>query len=127
MSLASDLRRFARLTEAKQERVVKQSFIQLGNEMEFKSPVKSGAFKASWIGAVGSIDEDIFAPGRDAVGSLSAMLSGLRMGEVFYYTNSQPYAIFLEYGGSDIAENGMVRLTARNWQRIVNQNIRANQ
>jgi hypothetical protein len=127
MSLASDLRRFARLTEAKQERVVKQSFIQLGNEMEFKSPVKSGAFKASWIGAVGSIDEDIFAPGRDAVGSLSAMLQGFRVGQVFYYTNSQPYALRLEFGHSEQAANGMVRLTARNWPRIVNQNIRANQ
>ena len=127
MSLASDLRRFARLTEAKQERVFKGSFIDVGNQMDFKSPIKSGAFKSSWIGATGSVNEDIFAPGRDAVGSLTAMLQGFRVGDVFLYTNSQPYAIPLELGSSEQAPNGMVRLTARNWQRIVNQNIRDNQ
>ena len=101
MSLTSDLKKFAKLSIAKQDRVVKGSFIQLGNEMEFKSPVDTAAFKDSWIGAIGSPSNETFAPGRSAVGSLNALLSGLKIGQVFYYTNSMPYALRLEYGWSE--------------------------
>ena len=125
MSLTRDLQRFAQLSIAKQDKVVKGSFIQLGNEMEFKSPVDKGAFKSSWIGAVGSPSDSTFLPGRDAVGALSTMLSGFRTGQVFYYTNSMPYALKLEFGHSEQASQGMVRLTARRWNRIVNEQIRA--
>jgi len=127
MSLASDLKKFAQLSIAKQERVVKSSFIQLGNEMEFKSPVDTGRFKNNWIGAVGSVDSTTTDSNRNAVGALSTMLGGFRMGEVFYYTNSLPYAQALEYGLSEQAPAGMVRLTARRWESIVNTQIRANQ
>ena len=127
MSLTSDLKKFAQLSIAKQDRVVKGSFIQLGNEMEFKSPVDKGAFKSSWIGAIGSASDSTFQPGRDAVGALNTMLSGFRTGQVFYYTNAMPYALKLEFGHSEQAPNGMVRLTARRWPQIVNAQIRANQ
>ena len=127
MSLASDLKRFAQLSIAKQDRVVKSSFIQLGNEMEFKSPVKDGGFKDSWIGAIGSPSNETFEPGRSAVGALNAMLGGFRVGEVFYYTNNMPYALKLEYGHSEQAAHGMVRITARRWPAIVNAQIKANQ
>ena len=127
MSLSSDLKKFSKLALAKQEAVVKGSFIQLGNEMEFKSPVSTGAFKSSWIGAIGSASDDIFNPGRNAVGALNAMLGGFKVGQVFYYTNAMPYALNLEYGGSEQASQGMVRLTARRWRTIVNEQIKANQ
>ena len=128
MSLASDLKRFAQLSIQKQDRVVKSSFIQLGNEMEFKSPVDKGLFKSAWIGAIGSpVDFVSRDSGRQAVGALSAMLGGFKVGQVFYYTNSMPYALKLEYGYSDQASQGMVRLTARRWSSIVNAQIRANQ
>ena len=129
MSLSSDLKKFAQLTKAKQERVVKSSFIQLGNEMEFKSPVKSGRFKDNWIGAVGSVNTMTTDSNRNAVGALSTMLSGFRICDnyVLYYTNSLPYAQALEYGHSEQAPGGMVRLTARRWNSIVNTQIRANQ
>ena len=128
MSLTSDLKKFAKLSIEKQDRVVRGSFIQLGNEMEFKSPVDTAAFKDSWIGAIGSPSDRTFEPGRNAVGALVAMLGGFRIGEVFYYTNSMPYALRLEYGWSEQKDaTGMVRLTARRWPKIVNEQIRANQ
>ena len=128
MSLASDLKRFAQLSIEKQDRVVKSSFIQLGNEMEFKSPVDKGLFKSAWIGAIGSPADFVSRDsGRQAVGALSAMLGGFKVGQVFYYTNSMPYALKLEYGHSEQAPGGMVRLTARRWPAIVNKQIKANQ
>ena len=127
MSLSSDLKKFAQLSIQKQDRVVKGSFIQLGNEMEFKSPVDTGEFKSSWIGAIGSVSDRTFQPGRDAVSALSLMLGGFRVGQVFYYTNSTPQAVPIEFGHSEQAANGVVRLTARRWNSIVNTQIRANQ
>ena len=128
MSLANDLKKFAKLSIEKQDRVVRSSFIQLGNEMEFKSPVDKGFFKSAWIGGIGNpVDFVSIDSGRDAVGSLHAMLGGFKVGQVFYYTNSMPYALKLEYGHSDQAPGGIVRLTARRWNKIVNEQIRANQ
>ena len=129
MSLSSDLKKFAQLSIQKQDRVVKSSFIQLGNEMEFKSPVDTGRFKSNWMGAIGSVDSGTTdSTSRSSVGALAAKLGGFRMGEVFYYTNSLPYALALEFGHSEQKDaTGMVRLTARRWPQIVNENIRANQ
>jgi len=127
MTLANDLKKFAQLSIEKQERVVKGSFIQLGNEMEFKSPVDTAEFKDSWIGAIGSASTETFQPGRGAVSVLNATLGGFRVGQVFYYTNSTPQAVPLEFGHSEQAPQGMVRLTARRWPSIVNAQIRANQ
>ncbi len=127
MSLSSDLKKFAQLSIEKQDRVVKGSFIQLGNEMEFKSPVDTGRFKSNWIGAIGSASDETFTGNRNAVGALNTMLGGFRMGQVFYYTNNLPYAMALEFGHSDQSPNGMVRLTARRFKSIVNEQIRANQ
>jgi hypothetical protein len=128
MSLADDLKRFAELSIEKQDRVVKSSFIQLGNEMEFKSPVDTGRFKSNWIGAIGRIDDSTTnSTARNAVGELSLKLGAFRLGDVFYYTNSLPYAQMLEFGLSEQAPAGMVRLTARRWNKIVSDNIKANQ
>ncbi len=126
MSLVNDLKRFKKLTLEKQERVVKGSFVQLGNEMALKSPVDTGRFRSSWFGAIGSPSDFVSDNSqRDAVGELSIMLGGLRVGDVFYYTNNMPYASALEYGHSDQAPSGVVRLTARQWGKIVQANIRA--
>jgi hypothetical protein len=128
MTLTADLMKFAAMTSEKQERVVKGAFIQLGSEMEIKSPFKTGRFKGNWIGGFGAVDETTTeSTNRDAVGALMAKLGGFRMGEVFYYTNSLPYALALEYGHSAQAANGMVRITARRWKKIVKENIEANQ
>ena len=129
MSLSSDLKRFAQLSIAKQDRVVESSFIQLGNEMEFKSPVDKGTFKSAWIGAIGAPKDFVSKDSsRSATGELHAMLGGFRVGEVFYYTNSMPYALRLEYGWSEQKDaTGMARLTARRWPAIVNAQIKANQ
>jgi hypothetical protein len=126
MNLAKVTAQFAKLSSEKMLRVEKGSFIQLGNEMEFKSPVDTAEFKDSWIGAIGSPSTETFSPGRSAVSALAVMLSGFRTGQVFYYTNSTPQAIPIEFGHSEQAANGVVRLTARRWPKIVNENIKAN-
>lgn len=125
MSLTSDLQRFERMGVSKILQVEKASFIALGTEMAFKSPVKNGQFKASWVGGIMAPNTNTFEPGRDAVGAVTSLLTGFATGKTFYYTNSLPYAARIENGWSNQRPHGVVRLAARKWPRIVAAEIRA--
>ena len=126
MSLTSDLKRFASMSIAKQERVVKASFIHLGTEMEIKSPVDKGTFKSNWMANLNSIDSSTTdSTTRDSVGAIAVELGGFRVGQTYYYTNSLPYAMALEFGHSNQRPHGVVRLAARKWPQIVAAEIRA--
>ena len=125
MNLARVTASFARMGASKILQVEKASFIALGTEMAFKSPVKNGQFKASWVGGIMTPNNETFQPGRDAVGAVTLMLAGFATGQTFYYTNSLPYAPRIENGWSNQRPHGVVRLTARRWPQIVAAEIRA--
>lgn len=129
MSLASDLTRIAKLrgSNGSTGKVVKASLFALGASIEYKSPVDKGRFKGNWLTAFGSADTSVSESAEDSLGQMSTKLGSFKMGEVVYFTNSLPYAMPLEYGSSEQAPSGMVRLSVRNWQSIVNKEIRRNQ
>ena len=125
MSLSSDLKKFEKMASEKQERVVKASFIHLGTEMELKSPVDTGRFKANWMPNLNSIDSSTTDSTASNIGAIAVELGGFKIGQTYYYTNSLPYAMALEFGHSNQAPQGFVRLAARRWDKIVAAEIRA--
>ncbi|MNT90915.1 hypothetical protein D3C72_2319290 [compost metagenome] len=54
-------------------------------------------------------------------------MSDFTVGQMAYLINNLPYAIPLEFGHSNQAPNGMVRVTIARFQQIVEQAIRNNQ
>lgn len=132
MSLSTDLAKIAARNKAKLLKVAQNSLMRVGGAIIAKSPVDSGRFKNNWLAAYGAPDtsttENVaktsLGEGRGAVYErYKAKLSGLDDGQVFYFTNSLPYAERLEYGWSEQAPAGMVRLSVANWQSIVAEEV----
>jgi hypothetical protein len=133
MSLTTDLQKIAQRNKAKMVKVAQNSLMRIGGAIVAKSPVDSGRFKNNWMSAYGAPDESTtnsfakteLGEGRGAVvGRLKAKLDLLDTGQFFYFTNSLPYAERLEYGWSQQAPGGMVRLSVASWQSIVEDEIR---
>lgn len=128
MSFASDLRRFANKTNQKMETAVKSALVRVGTSVVIKSPVDTGRFRNNWLAAYGTVDTTVNfgtdAGGSNAIGNLKMSVEGMNFKEVFYFTNSLPYASGLEYGDSAQAPNGMVRISVAAWENILAQEIR---
>lgn len=128
MSLSTDLAKIAARNKAKLLKVAQNSLMRIGGRIVVMSPVRDGIFKNNWMSAYGGIDsnttDSMDATGSQSIGRLDAKLNGLAAGQMFYFTNSLPYAEKLEYGYSQQAPAGMVRLSVANWQTIVADEVR---
>lgn len=129
MTLFSDLAKIAARNKQKLLKVAQNSLMRVGSPMVVMSPVLNGIFKNNWMAAYGSADTSTTdaadATGAQSIGRLDAKLNGLAVGQVFYFTNSLPYAQRLEYDAwSDQAKAGMVRLSVANWQTIVAEEVK---
>lgn len=90
-----------------------------------------GRFRANWhlsIDVVENVTFDEVDPsGNETVAALVSAVSDFTAGQVAYLVNNLPYAIPLEYGHSQQAPGGMVRITVARFQQIVDEAIRNNQ
>lgn len=90
-----------------------------------------GRFRGNWqftIGAPADGELDRIDPqGAATIAALKAGVASLTAGQTAYLINNLPYAIPLEYGHSQKAPGGMVRITVARFQQIVDEAIRNNQ
>lgn len=142
MSNAQFKANFAKLLAAagaKAELVVRQTAVALQSGMVEKSPVGDpsmwkgsapegyvgGRFKGNWQTGIGLINTDTSsAEDKSGAGSISRTVSAMQSwkpGQTIYMTNSLPYAKRLEYGWSQQAPGGMVRLTVQDYARTLAQ------
>lgn len=130
-SFALQLAQFAEQAKEAVDASLREIVIELGNSLIRMSPVDTGRFRGNWqfsidAPATGTLD----AAGQSAA-EVSARIQGdaiyFKAGETAFLINNLPYAIPLEYGHSDQAPEGMVRVTLARFQRIVEEAIRSNQ
>lgn len=95
--------------------LAKNSFKSAGKQIIKRSPVDTGKFKGSWVTAIGAPIESSESSGNE----LLPVANTLKIGDMIFFTNSLPYNFRLEYGWSNQAPMGMVRVTLANWQGIV--------
>lgn len=91
-----------------------------------------GRFRGNWqvsfntpvAGETGRIDKS----GSDTLSRGGAVLAGFNASTTtaIYFTNNVPYAVRLEFGWSKQAPQGMVRITAREFQKLFNEALREN-
>jgi hypothetical protein len=90
-----------------------------------------GRFRANWhlsIDVVENVTFDEVDPsGQETIAALVSAVSDFTAGQTAYLINNLPYAILLEYGHSQQAPGGMVRITVARFQQIVDEAIRNNQ
>lgn len=106
-NLSAKLTEFRKLCNDRSKTVVSKSLIRTGTSIIVESPVDTGRFAANWMFAFGAADETtkdgaFSGEGEKAGGitKLAGELSGLELGQVFFMTNSLPYAQRLEDGWS---------------------------
>lgn len=82
-----------------------------------------GRFKNNWQVGIGGINNNTDrrpqSDGNAALAAYEGAIRGWTPGATIFLTNSMPYARALEYGHSQQAPGGMVRLTVQNYSEAV--------
>lgn len=126
----AQLEDFRELAMAAIEQTIQDIVIQIGESLINLSPVDTGRFKANWQFTIGApANSSLIATdkeGDETIAKLIAAVNALEPGQVAYIVNTLIYAIPLEYGHSQMAPNGMVRLTIAEFDRIVAESVARN-
>lgn len=125
------LRMFRSKTEKRIEKTFRGAVLDLGSVIILSSPVDTGRFRLNWNFTVDYIDPSTnkeaaaskSASANIAIGKLKSSIKFFDMGTTFYMTNNLPYAIPLEYGHSQQAPSGMVRLGVKQFNEILKDRL----
>ncbi|NNC01893.1 HK97 gp10 family phage protein [Corallococcus exiguus] len=116
---------FVKATEARANEVVRKTALGVLANVVTASPVDTGRFRGNWqvgigdrpAGTVDAEDKD----GSAVVSREGAKLEGVAVGETVFITNNLPYARRLEFGWSQQAPKGMVRVTLAQVDEILEE------
>lgn len=126
----ADLDQFRLEALAAIEQTIQDIVIQIGESLINLSPVDTGLFRANWQFTIGAPANSSLITtdkeGEATIAKLVAAVNALEPGQVAYIVNTLIYAIPLEYGHSQMAPNGMVRLTIAEFERIVAEAVARN-
>lgn len=136
------LRAFAKKAGANADLVIRKLVLDMGTRIVMRSPVGDpsnwaspapkgyigGHFRANWQYSYGAplrtILPDIDKGGQQTVDRLAASLPPKMSGLVHFLSNNLPYGPALETGWSKQAPAGMVGITMREVQMIINRATR---
>lgn len=127
-SFSAQIQAFVDQTKEDLEELFRVVVIEVGTSVIKMSPVDTGRFRGEWQFTIdtpaatqnGRVDPT----GGAAVAEVVDGALLLQVGQTAWLVNLLPYAIPLEYGHSDQAPNGMVRLTVARFQQIVEEAAR---
>ncbi|HHZ69082.1 MAG TPA: HK97 gp10 family phage protein [Methylococcaceae bacterium] len=95
-------------------KVPRAASIVIGNRVIKRSPVDTGRFRGNWFTWINEESE----------GALLPVTKSLQIGDTLGFTNNLPYSLPLEFGHSDQAPSGMVRVSVADWQLVVSKMIK---
>lgn len=125
MAFRDDIRKFAKKLAIKEEQAIAQFCMSLSMRIDNISPVRDGGFRANWVAA---LDKPYAGPvlPPDVTGRVTEAfpVAASALGHIYYFTNKLPYAQRLEYGWSDQAPAGVVRVSVRQSQAYLNKAVR---
>lgn len=125
-SFSKDVRKWVNKTEERMEFVQRRTALEILMRLIQRTPVLTGRARGNWLvgvdrppeGTVEYLDKD------GSGGFAMQKLMGVVKGRVIWIVNNLPYIWKLEYGSSDQAPQGMVRVTLAEFHRIVENAIR---
>lgn len=105
---------------ARMETVVRKATFDLFRNVVLRSPVDTGRFRANWNVSYASPNYSTTAATNQARGVTEAGKAlTLPVGGVTYLSNGLPYARRLEFGWSNQAPQGMVRLSVQQFNEHI--------
>ncbi|MCX7509414.1 HK97 gp10 family phage protein [Delftia tsuruhatensis] len=127
MGFAADLKKLCDAAGDKAELVVRGAALELGGQMVDRSPVDTGRFKNAWVTSTGAADksqpEGADKSGARALTALNEKVAGWKPGQTIWILNNLSYAKPLEYGHSQQAPSGIVRLTVQNYGEAISKAV----
>lgn len=125
-----DISKFVEKAKGNVDQVIRRAALDIFRRVVIKSPVDTGRFKSNWQVAINSVPTGL-APGSEpgkekyntevAFERINTGLLLAKSGDVLWLVNNLSYARRLEYGWSDQAPKGMVRLTILEWNNAVSK------
>lgn len=104
--------------------VARQTCQTMAERVIQRNPIDTGFSVAQWYAQLNAPGVGHFSDGGAAQAHAGQITAQLQAGDTFYFTNSADYIIYLEYGHSKQAPEGMVRLTVGEAPLIANAWIR---
>ncbi|EKU39294.1 MULTISPECIES: hypothetical protein [Acinetobacter] len=93
------------------EEQVKKITMDTVQSLVVSSPVDTGTYRASHIVSIGSADFGIRGPETNPIQDAAIQAVKIKLGNLVYIQNNQPYAERLENGWSDQAPQGIYNTT----------------
>ena len=111
-----DLNRLCQRARSNTQVVVKKVMLELFAKVIYKTPVDTGLARNSWFTGINSIPTEVGETakrgGKDSRERMKSELADIKIeGQTIYLVNNLPYIQKLEFGASDQAPQGMVRLS----------------
>lgn len=117
------LAKFAAKAGANADAVVKKAALDILGRIVLRSPVDTGRFRANWQMTIGNPGAGVVPAfdktGAATIGKGSAAINRFRAGPSIWIVNNLPYGRRLEYGYSQQAPSGMVRVTQREFSSLI--------
>ena len=129
MSFASDVAKFAKLTNASLDETGRAITLELFGSVIKDTPVKSGRAKGNWQTTIGSpVSGTTDRLGEaEALAEVSQQTASFGAGKIIYLTNNLPYIYRLEFlGWSQQSPDGMARKNVARIQSIVRKAVAEN-
>ena len=128
MSFASDVAKFARLTNSSLDETGRAIALELFSSVIKDTPVDTGRARGNWQTSIGTPkDGEVDRTGEGAaLAEVSRETANFGMGKVVYLANGLPYILRLEYGWSKQQPGGMARRNAARIQSIVRKAVAEN-
>lgn len=125
MTFSADIAKFVVQAKGNIDEAARRATILLAQGVILKSPVDTGRFRGNWMFAAGAVPRQTLTTtdpsGQATLSRLIAQIDTTGAGGITYLSNNLPYAVRLENGWSKQAPQGMVRLTAQEFQAYVSK------
>lgn len=125
-----DISKFVEKATAAPDLVVRKVATDLLTNIVKRTPVDTGRARASWIIGLNRFEGPTQYTATDKNGNRTvlqgmARLSDYKPGDTVYIGSRLPYILPLEFGHSNQAPVGMVRISVAEWQTYVDKAVRS--
>lgn len=125
MSFALDVSKFVEKAKKNPEKVMRQVSIKLFSAIIKASPVDTGRFRMNWMASgstpASGVTDATDKSGNITIGNATSFVLKAPDWREFTLTNNLPYAQRLEYGWSQQAPQGFVRVNVSRFQQLINE------
>lgn len=126
--LSTGIRKWCDKVRVRLDIIPRALFMEMTEKIVIRTPVDTGEARGGWqasvnsivVGATGKLDK----LGGSTISFINMVASSAHPGDILYLVNNVPHIRFLEYGWSQQAPAGMVRITVGEYQAAIWRAIR---